>query len=59
MLLIGVPSALFGDWVMMRYGPFVEQALAELDRKGTAVNYVIEGADASHTRPTLTTASLS
>ncbi|MEO6212313.1 MAG: DnaA N-terminal domain-containing protein [Vicinamibacterales bacterium] len=58
-LLIGVPSSVFGDRVMMRYGSFVEQALAELDRKGTVVSYVIEAADPSRTRPAATTASLS
>ena len=39
-LRVGVPNALFRDWFLKHYAPVVEQALAELDRRGTTVSYV-------------------
>ena len=41
LLRVAVPNALFRDWFLTRYAPIVDEALANLGRPGTSVNYVV------------------
>jgi chromosomal replication initiation ATPase DnaA len=41
-LTVGVPNDLYGTWLAKRYSTFVDEALTELGRGGTMVNYVAD-----------------
>jgi chromosomal replication initiator protein len=45
-LQIRVPNALFRDWLTKHYAAVLDEALAEVDRTGTAIRFVSEPADA-------------
>jgi chromosomal replication initiator protein len=42
MLRIRVPNGLFRDWLTKHYAAVLDEALGEIDRKGTAVTFVTE-----------------
>jgi chromosomal replication initiator protein len=41
-LKVRVPNALFRDWLTKHYAAVLDEALSEVDRKGTAVTFVTE-----------------
>jgi chromosomal replication initiator protein len=45
MLRIRVPNGLFRDWLTKHYAAVLDEALGEVDRKGTAIAFVTEGSD--------------
>ena len=46
-LRIRVPNSLFRDWLTKHYSAVLDEALGEVDRKGTAVNFVTDEASAA------------
>ena len=48
LLRVAVPNALFREWFLARYAPVVDEALANLGRPGTSVNYVVVPQVQSH-----------
>ena len=42
LLRVRVPNGLFRDWLTKHYAAVLDEALAEVDRKGTAVTFVTE-----------------
>ena len=41
-LKVRVPNALFRDWLTKHYAGVLDEALSEVDRKGTSVAFLIE-----------------
>ena len=53
MLRIRVPNGLFRDWLTKHYAAVLDEALGEVDRKGTAIAFVTDGLDpVPHAPPT-------
>jgi len=48
-LKVRVPNALFRDWLTKHYAGVLDEALSEVDRKGTAVVFVTEAAETLET----------
>src|SRR3954452_21844064 len=42
LLRVRVPNGLFRDWLTKHYAAVLDEALGEIDRKGTAVTFVTE-----------------
>ena len=49
-LRIRVPNDLFRDWLTKHYATVLDEALGEVDRKGTMVTFVTDGSDAGDAR---------
>ena len=49
-LRIRVPNDLFRDWLTKHYAAVLDEALGEVDRKGTMVTFVTDGSDAGDAR---------
>jgi chromosomal replication initiator protein len=49
-LRVRVPDNLFRDWLTKHYAAVLDEALGEVDRKGTAVDFVTEEASAAAAR---------
>ena len=45
-LQIRVPNAMFRDWLTKHYAAVLDEALAEIDRQGTAISFISESAEA-------------
>jgi chromosomal replication initiator protein len=45
-LQIRVPNAMFRDWLTKHYAAVLDEALAEIDRQGTAISFVSESSEA-------------
>ena len=43
--LVRVPNALFRDWLTKHYAAVLDEALAEVDRKGTAIAFVTDASE--------------
>ncbi|MBA2514640.1 MAG: chromosomal replication initiator protein DnaA [Solirubrobacterales bacterium] len=52
-LRVRVPNGLFRDWLTKHYSAVLEEALGEIDRKGTVIAFVTEEAAASLPPPVL------
>ena len=50
---VRVPNALFRDWLTKHYAAVLEEALAEVERRGTAVAFVTEDAPAVVVAPVI------
>ncbi len=48
---VKVPNELFRDWLTKHYAGVIAEAVADLDRKGTVVSFVTEGASVSEPTP--------
>src|SRR3954469_7233483 len=45
-LQIRVPNAMFRDWLTKHYAAVLDEALAEINRQGTAISFISESAEA-------------
>jgi chromosomal replication initiator protein len=50
-LRIRVPNDLFRDWLTKHYATVLDEALGEVDRKGTTVTFVTDASEATDPRP--------
>jgi chromosomal replication initiator protein len=50
-LKVRVPNALFRDWLTKHYAGVLDEALSEVDRKGTAVTFVTEPIETTEPYP--------
>ena len=50
LLRVRVPNGLFRDWLTKHYAAVLDEALGEIDRKGTAVTFVTEDVTARSRR---------
>src|SRR4029078_258060 len=50
-----VPNALFRDWLTKHYAAVLDEALAEVERKGTAIRFVSEPGESGDPAATVTT----
>ena len=55
-LRVRVPNALFRDWLTKHYAGVLDEALSEVDRKGTVVTFVTEATDTAEPEPAVTRA---
>src|SRR5262245_22819128 len=54
-LQIRVPNGLFRDWLTKHYAAVLDEALAEVDRKGASIRFISEPTDAVKPPPTIVT----
>ena len=50
-LRIRVPNGLFRDWLTKHYAGVLDEALGEVDRKGTAIVFLTDGSDTLQSAP--------
>ena len=58
-LKVRVPNALFRDWLTKHYAAVLDEALSEVDRKGTAVTFVTDAPETAEPVPAISSREIS
>ena len=58
-LKVRVPNALFRDWLTKHYAAVLDEALSEVDRKGTTVTFVTDATETAEPLPAISSREIS